>query len=58
MHSQKTENVYRTVMERLFTEVKNDFIDEGCHEETLKEFKSVSIYINNLLKLLNIDMGK
>jgi len=45
MHSQKTENVYRTVMERLFTEVKNDFIDEGCHEETLKEFRSVSIYI-------------
>ena len=42
MHNQKTENVYRTVMDRLFAEVKNDFIDEGCNEETLKEFKSVS----------------
>ena len=39
---QKTESIYRSVMERLFSEVKNDFIDEGCSEETLKEFKSVS----------------
>ena len=42
MDSHKTENIYRIVMDRLFTEVKNDFIDEGCNEETLKEFRSVS----------------
>ena len=24
--------------------IKNDFINEGCSEETLKELKAVSIY--------------
>jgi hypothetical protein len=41
--NQKTETIYRTIMERLITEIKEDVLNEGCNEDMLKELKSVSI---------------
>jgi hypothetical protein len=39
----KTENIYRTIMERLITEMKDDLLSEGCNEEVLKQLKTVSL---------------
>lgn len=40
--TQKTESIYKTIIERLCSEIKNDFLSEGASEELLKEFKLVS----------------
>ena len=37
MYNQKTETTYRAIMDKLFTETKNIFVDE----ETFNEFKLV-----------------
>jgi len=41
----KTEIIYKNIMDRLISEIKDDFISVGCNEETLKELKNVRIYI-------------
>ena len=41
--NQKTENKYKTIIERVITEIKPEFIKEECSEEALKELKRVSI---------------
>jgi hypothetical protein len=41
--SQKTENKYKTIIERVISEIKEEFIQDGCSEETLKELRRVSI---------------
>ena len=40
---QRTENIYRTIMEKLINEIKEDVLNEGCNEDLLKDLKSVSI---------------
>ena len=45
----KTENIYKTIMDRLITEIKNDVLIEGCNEEILKDLKAVSLINNNIL---------
>ena len=40
--NQKTVETYKNIMEKLINEIKDDFINEGCNEETLKELKAVS----------------
>ena len=39
----KTEDIYKTIMERLITEIKDDVLREGCNEEILKDLKAVSL---------------
>ena len=41
--NQKTVETYKNIMEKLINEIKDDFINEGCSEETLKDLKAVSI---------------
>ena len=48
--SAKTETIYKTIIDRLITEIKDEFIKEGCSEETLKELRTVSI--SNFLKFI------
>ena len=38
----KTENIYKNIMERLITEIKDEALNEGCNEDMLKELKNVS----------------
>jgi hypothetical protein len=40
---QRTEHIYKTIMDRLITEIKEDVLNEGCNEDLLKDLKSVSI---------------
>ena len=40
---QKTEHIYKIIMDRLLTEIKEDVLNEGCNEDLLKDLKSVSI---------------
>jgi hypothetical protein len=42
-YNQKTEQIYRTIMDRLITEIKDEVLSEGCNEDMLKYLKSVSI---------------
>jgi hypothetical protein len=41
--NQKTEQIYKNIMERLIIEIKEDALNEGCNEDMLKELKGVSI---------------
>ena len=43
----KTENVYKTIIERLISEIKEEALNEGCNEDMLKELKIISILFNN-----------
>ena len=47
----KTETIYKTIMERLITEMKDDMMSEGCGEEIIKQFKTVSFNKFNYLIL-------
>jgi len=42
-NNQKTEMIYKTIMERLITEMKDEVLSEGCSEDMLKELKTVSL---------------
>ena len=42
---QKTEHIYKTIMDKLITEIKEDVLNEGCNEDLLKDLKSVSILV-------------
>jgi len=44
--SQKTESIYRKIIDRLVNEIKDEVIGEGGSEDLLKELKTVSILIN------------
>ena len=44
-NSQKTENTYKTIIDRLITEIKGEVINEGCNEDMLKELKNVRLYL-------------
>ena len=46
--SQKTENIYKTIMDRLINEIRDEVLSEGCNEDVLKELRYVSI-INILI---------
>ena len=46
MRTNKTERIYRSIIAQLVSELKNDFIEEGC-EETLKSFQEVNLLIFN-----------
>lgn len=48
----KTETIYKTIIDRLITDIKDEFIKEGCSEETLKELRTVSI--SNFLIFIKI----
>ena len=37
-----TENIYKKIMDRLITEIKDEALNEGCNEDMLKELKNVS----------------
>ena len=50
----KTETIYKTIMERLITEMKDDMMSEGCGEEIIKQFKTVSFNKFNYLILKQI----
>ncbi len=39
--SKRTEDKYNTIIDRVITEIKDEFIKEGCSEEILKELKRV-----------------
>ena len=39
----KTENIYKTIMDRLINEIKDDVLSEECNEEVLKELRAVSL---------------
>jgi hypothetical protein len=43
----KTESTYKTIIERLISEIKEEALNEGCNEDMLKELKIVTIYLNN-----------
>ena len=43
----KTESTYKTIIERLISEIKEEALNEGCNEDMLKELKIVSAYFNN-----------
>jgi hypothetical protein len=40
----KTECIYKTIMDRLISEIKEEALNEGCNEDMLKELKNVTIY--------------
>ena len=50
----KTETIYKTIMERLIQEMKDDVMSEGCGEEVLKQLKTVSLNNFNYLILIQI----
>ena len=50
----KTETIYKTIMERLITEMKDDMMSEGCGEEIIKQLKTVSLNNFNYLILIQI----
>lgn len=41
--NQKTESVYKAIMEKLINEIKDEALTEGCSEDLVKELKLVSI---------------
>ena len=41
--SSKTENIYKTIIDRLITEIKEEALIEGCNDDMLKELKMVSL---------------
>ena len=43
--NQKTEQIYKNIMERLILEIKEDALNEGCSEDMLKQLKYVSNFI-------------
>ena len=43
--NQKTEQIYKNIMERLIIEIKEDALNEGCNEDMLKELKNVSLLL-------------
>ena len=43
--NQKTEQIYKNIMERLILEIKEDALNEGCSEDMLKQLKSVRNFI-------------
>lgn len=42
-HNQKTESVYKAIMEKLINEIKEEALTEGCSEDLVKELKFVRI---------------
>ena len=43
--NQKTEQIYKNIIERLINEIKEDALNEGCNEDMLKELKTVSLLL-------------
>ena len=41
--NQKTESVYKAIMEKLINEIKDEALTEGCSEDLVKELKLVRI---------------
>ena len=42
-NNQKTEMIYKTIMDRLSSEMKDEVLSEGCSEDMLKELRTVSL---------------
>lgn len=41
--NQKTESIYKSIMDKLINEIKDEVLGEGCSEDLVKELKLVSI---------------
>lgn len=41
--NQRTETIYKTIMDKLMNEIKDEVLSEGCSEDLVKELRFVSI---------------